>query len=132
MYHQIVTEKILNCGETVRKLNLTRTQSQDIVDSKKTYNQIMQQKNKKGEFSDGLGGRSGSTDLLRSIAMLMIISCHLVSHSGIEINNFSLNSSICTMLSIGGVLGDNLFVLISGYHSINTRFSIQKVGKLVL
>ncbi len=77
--------------------------------------------------------RQSNFELLRIIAMVMIVFFHFGMHSGF---NFDTNSITIPRLwnqfiQIGGKLGVNLFVLISGYFLItSSKFKIAKVLKL--
>jgi len=74
--------------------------------------------------------RQSNFEILRIIAMIMIIFHHIAVHS-----NFS--SPIMTVslyikfIQMGGKIGVNIFVLITGYFLINTeRIKINKILKL--
>lgn len=77
--------------------------------------------------------RQSNFELLRIIAMIMIVFFHFAMHSGF---NFDTNSITITRLWIqfilmGGKIGVNVFVLISGYFLVSSsKFKISKVLKL--
>lgn len=61
--------------------------------------------------------RQSNFELLRIVAIIMIISSHLVVHSNISFNTdaISFNRLWIQFYSTGGKVGFNLFVMISGY-----------------
>jgi surface polysaccharide O-acyltransferase-like enzyme len=61
----------------------------------------------------------------------MIIAHHYSVHGGWNIGNeLSLNKIIIQFLSLGGKLGVNCFVLITGYFMINSKFNIKNLLKI--
>lgn len=89
--------------------------------------------------------RSSNFELLRIIAMIMIVSCHLVNHCifqqyGQEINvrNFSegllINKIIVAFFSPGGGVANNIFFILMGYFSIkgSNNSVLKRISKLVL
>lgn len=77
--------------------------------------------------------RSSNFELLRIIAMLMIVAHHFSIHSGfsMKIPPLYLNTLFLQFLQFGGKIGVNVFVLISGYFLINTdNIKLKKVIKL--
>lgn len=78
--------------------------------------------------------RESNFELLRIISILMIIAHHYCVHGnwinreyGISFNNFLLDFFI-----IGGKIGVSIFILISGYFGVRSKFKIKKLIKLVL
>lgn len=69
--------------------------------------------------------RDSRFELLRIFSMLLIVAHHFAGHGG---GDGILNN----ILVVGGKLGVNLFVLISGYFLINSKINFQKVLKLIL
>lgn len=67
--------------------------------------------------------RESSFELLRIIAMVMIIFHHFAVHSGFDWNASSLPIPYywCNFISMGGQVGVNIFVLISGYFLVNNK-----------
>lgn len=61
--------------------------------------------------------RESNFELLRIIAMFLIVLHHAIYHGVLAVNNtkYPLNSSISFILGMGGRIGVFLFVLISGY-----------------
>lgn len=77
--------------------------------------------------------RNSNLELLRIISMVLIVMHHYAVHGGFQLleKNLSLNKIIIQILSGGGQLGVNLFILISGYFLIDSKFKINKFLKLV-
>ncbi len=78
--------------------------------------------------------RDSSIEILRIIAMLMIILHHYTVYSGADklylLNNgFYFNTYLLQIATLGE-LGVNIFVLILGYYSVENSFSVKKVLKL--
>lgn len=79
--------------------------------------------------------RDSNIELLRIIAMLMIIAHHFAVHGGFFFQNRQITGNMLFLqwLSIGGKIGVNLFVLISGYFlAAASEIRIQKAVKLWL
>lgn len=64
--------------------------------------------------------------------MILIVFHHYSYHGGFEFNSLSANAFLVQMLSLGGKLGVNLFVLISGYFLINSTLKLDKLVKIIL
>lgn len=77
--------------------------------------------------------RSSNLELLRIISMFLIVMHHYAVHGGFQLleKDLSLNKIIIQILSGGGQLGVNLFILISGYFLIDSEFKINKLLKLI-
>lgn len=75
--------------------------------------------------------RKSNIELLRIISMIMIIAHHIAVHSGFDFasGSVTLNELWILFLRIGGKIGVNVFVLISGYFLINAK--TLKTGKLL-
>lgn len=74
--------------------------------------------------------RLSNFELLRVIAMTMIIGHHLAIHSGFEVDKslICFNRFVLEFLQSGGKFGVVLFVMISGYFSIKkTDFKLKKL-----
>lgn len=72
--------------------------------------------------------RSSNFELLRILAMLMIIMHHYVGHGDFVLtSNLTLNKVIIECAYWGGKVGINVFILITGYFMINSRANIRKV-----
>lgn len=74
--------------------------------------------------------RNSNIEFLRIIVMLLIIMHHYVLHGVLETANMplSFNKIFLNTISIGGKLGVNIFILITGYYSIkNTNNNYKKI-----
>ncbi len=79
--------------------------------------------------------RRTSVELLRIIAMILIIAHHFSVHGGFEYSStsFSFNELWIQLISMGGKIGVNIFVLISGYYmSESDKSPVKRVIKLWL
>ena len=76
--------------------------------------------------------RQSNIELLRIISILLIISFHYVYKSEYSFETLNYNSFIVKMFYFFGELGVNLFILISGYFLINSKFSMKKLIKLII
>ena len=70
-------------------------------------------------------------ELLRIIAMLLIVFHHFALHGGIDYTTFSLNNAYMNVIEFGGKISVNVFIIISGYFSCTSKFSFKKVFKLL-
>lgn len=73
--------------------------------------------------------RNSSFELLRIIAMLMIIGHHFVVHGGF-LDTSTVNGWILTFLEFGGKFGVIIYILISGYFMVTAKFTFRKLFKL--
>lgn len=77
--------------------------------------------------------RKANIELLRIVSMILILLHHYVAHGGlVDIDLISQNKFIGEFLYIGGKLGVVIFVLITGYFMVNSRFRIRKLIKIYL
>lgn len=78
--------------------------------------------------------RKSNLELLRIISMIFIISHHYVVHGNFELAQYSLsyNKLFALFLIIGGKIGVNIFILISGYFLVSSEFKLQKLFKILL
>ena len=72
--------------------------------------------------------RDSNIELLRIIAMCLIIFHHMALNIGI-VDGYSVNANMIFGIigGIGGKIGVVIFILITGYFSINKNFSFKKV-----
>lgn len=77
--------------------------------------------------------RKLNLEILRIISMIWIILHHYALHGGLfSIENNYIGKYIAEFIIIGGKLGVNLFVLISAYFLIDSKFKSKKILKLWL
>lgn len=75
--------------------------------------------------------RDSRFELLRIIAITIIVLYHFSMHtSGEALQALSVNQIIYSLYHIGGKLGVDLFVLITGYFSIRSTFRLKKIVDL--
>ncbi len=67
--------------------------------------------------------RNSSIELLRIVAMLMIVLCHMVTHGNVSYiqNSISIPRLWYNLIAMGGNIGTNLFVIITGYYLIESK-----------
>ena len=79
--------------------------------------------------------RNSAFELLRILSMVLIIAHHFSVHGGFFFHSRSLTANMLflQLLSIGGKIGVNLFVLISGYFTVvSEKWRPEKAAKLWL
>ena len=75
--------------------------------------------------------RNSSFELLRIISMFLIVMHHYSMHGGFDFMiPFSMKLYFVQCLDMGGKLGVNLFVLISGYFLCKSDFKWKRIIKL--
>lgn len=77
--------------------------------------------------------RDSNFEVLRILSMIMIVFHHLSVHSGLNLSTIEIFPNVLWIkfIQMGGKIGVNLFVLISGYFLINSeRIKISKILKL--
>ncbi|MDE7454660.1 MAG: acyltransferase [Clostridia bacterium] len=75
--------------------------------------------------------RQSNFELLRILCMLMIVAHHLAVHGSYPFTeNAVINDYIIRFFTIGGKIGVNIFVLISGYFMVDSNFRIKKAVRL--
>lgn len=75
--------------------------------------------------------RQSNFELLRIICMLLIVGHHIAMHGNYPAEQtIAANVYVVRFFAIGGKLGVNLFVLISGYFMVNSKFRINKLLRL--
>ena len=72
--------------------------------------------------------RNSNFEILRIIAMFLIIAHHFGAHT----NWINGTTAVVKAFQVGGKLGVNLFVLISGYFLVSGKFKLKKLIRLVL
>ncbi len=80
--------------------------------------------------------RNSSMELLRIVAMIMIVLHHSVLHGGFDMGASSITIPRLwyNLILLGGKIGVNVFVIISGYYLINDNgpvFNLKKIIKFV-
>ena len=78
--------------------------------------------------------RNSSIELLRIISMVMIMFYHFSIHGHFDFATASVSVSRLWLnfISMGGKIGVDLFVLISGYYLISDTKSLNVIGKIHL
>lgn len=83
---------------------------------------------------DNIKERRCNIELLRILAMLMVVSCHYVGHSNL---NFDLETNIgrinlfISKFCNWGLVANNVFIIITGYFLIESKFKIKKIVSLI-
>lgn len=70
-------------------------------------------------------------EYLRILAMILIVAHHFSVHGGYEFSDTCTNSIIVDVFKLGGKIGVNIFVLITGYFSQSSKFKMKKVTNLI-
>ncbi len=79
--------------------------------------------------------RQSNIELLRIVAMIIIIAHHFAVHGDFEFSNnaITINRLWIQFIEMGGKIGVNIFVLISGYFLISSKsIKLSKIVKLWL
>lgn len=77
--------------------------------------------------------RKSNFELLRIISMLFILFHHFYySYITLDYSQVTINQFGCQILYSLGKIGVNLFILITGYFLINSKFKIKKVFTIYL
>lgn len=76
--------------------------------------------------------RNSNLELLRIVSMILIIMHHYVVHGQFEWEMTTVNKIMLDVLSLGGKLGVNCFVLITGYFMVQSKMNIKKLIKIML
>lgn len=72
-------------------------------------------------------------ELLRILSMILIVLHHYTSHGGLAtIPEVGINKFIGEFINMGGKLGAVIFIIITGYFMIESKFKIKKLIKLIL
>lgn len=77
--------------------------------------------------------RNSSIELLRIISMIMIVSCHFATHGGFsfDIKILSIPRLWWNFIEMGGNLGVDIFVLISGYFLVTNDGKIFNLNRIL-
>ena len=78
------------------------------------------------------GIRESNFELLRIVAMIMIIAFHILGHGkGLNSTDItSWNYVVAHLIKGVSIVGVNVYILISGYFTINSKFKMKKILKL--
>lgn len=76
--------------------------------------------------------RSSNLELLRIIAMVMIVTLHIITQGGLifSINPLSLSYAVMELFQAISYVSVNCYVLISGYFLINSKFKFRRLFKV--
>ncbi|MCQ2514398.1 MAG: acyltransferase [Ruminococcus sp.] len=74
-------------------------------------------------------GRNSNFELLRIICMLLIIMHHLALHGQHDFGEYIYAELSVRELLLGGKIGVNCFVMISGYFLAGSSFKLKKIAK---
>lgn len=73
--------------------------------------------------------RNSNLEILRVLSVIMIIFLHYAYHGFVDVP-YSFNKYVLEIFSSGGKMGVDIFVMISGYYMLNSKFTIKKFLKL--
>lgn len=79
-----------------------------------------------------MGKRKNNIELLRILAMFLIITFHYVYKSGYVMESFGISSILVKTFYFFGELGVNLFIFITGYFMVQSKYKLKKVIYLIL
>jgi len=106
--------------KTKNKIN-TKGDNMNVLKSKTTFlNKDMSLVKK--------NGRNSNVELLRIIAMIVIIIHHYMYHGLLKTEFYNINYYIANILSIGGALGVDIFFIISGYYIYKSKITARKIS----
>ena len=75
--------------------------------------------------------RDTGPELLRIVGMFLIMFHHFAQHGGLDYTTFSISNAYLSIIEFGGKIGVNIFILITGYFSCSSQFSLKKLFKLI-
>lgn len=75
--------------------------------------------------------RKSNIECLRILSMIMIVFYHFFVHGEFKITSFSVNAVIVEILSLGGRIGYDCFIIISGYFMIKSEFKMEKLLRFI-
>ena len=76
--------------------------------------------------------RNSSIELLRIVLMFMIIASHYVVHGGyadFAQMNLSWQIMLLQIISFGGNIANDAFILVTGYYLIQSEVKYRRVGR---
>lgn len=76
--------------------------------------------------------RNAAMELMRVLAMLMIIGHHLVYYSGLISIGPGLNRHFARLINVGGKLGVNLFVMIGAWFMSGKEYRAERTARIWL
>ena len=83
-------------------------------------------------FSERTSSRNSNIEFLRVLSMLMIVAYHYSIYGFYSENiMYTHNKFFVDIFGMGGKIGTDLFVLISGYYMVNSSFTIKKLLSLM-
>ena len=82
---------------------------------------------------NSLSARNSSIELLRVFAMIMIVSCHFATHGDFSFDTkfLSVPRLWWNFIEMGGNLGVDIFVLISGYFLVSSNGKILNLNRIL-
>lgn len=80
----------------------------------------------------GTGKRESNIELLRILIMMGIVLSHYASHGGSYAMSTGINEYIAVLLTIGGKIAVNIFIVITGYYMIASDFKTMRIVRLEL
>ena len=86
-----------------------------------------------GDKSNNSFNRNSSIELLRILSMFMIVLCHFATHGNFhyDVQMISIPRLWWNFIEMGGNLGVDVFVLITGYFLINHRNKILNTRQVL-
>ena len=79
-----------------------------------------------------VNARNSAMELLRIVSMIMIVFHHFAVHGGFKFGtSFSITHFWYNLIVMGGKIGVNIFVLISGYYLIDNNKKLFDVTKII-
>ena len=75
--------------------------------------------------------RESGLELLRIIAMLLIVTHHVCYWGGVQ-GSTALEQVLMKCCGLGGRLGVNIFVLISAYFMVQKKFKLTRILNTIL
>lgn len=77
--------------------------------------------------------RESNFEVLRILSMFLIVLSHFAVHGTYQVPNYPTTMGlIVDLLSFGGKLGSNLFVVIGAYFLVGKSFELRRVSQLVV